>query len=173
MVPSSQRFVWAFTAFTRTGCVKLLVMRILGTLALLVALSACGGTSKGSSTAAPSPEPDPLAEARESCAAIAREMMIAISRKDALPSSDVIYEDRGSLIIDTPGGGGNTLAGVAFSAAECVLDALDAPGSVASRMGSSTALSGPGEATWDGYTASWSFNGSSPARFQASFDRLP
>lgn len=70
----------------------------------------------------------------------------------------VLDKDGRALVLQTPDPGGELLAGVTFEAAECVLKELDAPVTVASGMGQTTALAGVQEATWDDVEASWTYS---------------
>lgn len=70
----------------------------------------------------------------------------------------VLDKDGRALVLQTPDPGGELLAGATFEAAECVLKELDAPVTVASGMGQTTALAGVQEATWDDVEASWTYS---------------
>ena len=82
----------------------------------------------------------------------------------------VRYES-GSVLIDFSNYDTTAYQQKAFTATQCVLEELDAPGSVWQRMGRATALSGPDEQTWGDYKASWSYSGTDDGGFSASFDK--
>ena len=75
----------------------------------------------------------------------------------ATSSYGITLEDDGrTLDIDTMGE--EELVGATYAEFECVLSALDVPGSVRSKMGYTRALDGMQTATWDGYSASWNYH---------------
>lgn len=129
-------------------------MRYLSALLLAATLTACGSDDPAPESS--SPEPDPLVEARDVCREQVDELMQRVAKDDAPDPANVLSIDNGSLLVSTPEPVGERTAQFAFFAAGCVLGSLDAPGSVEQRMGSTTAMSGPG-------------NGES---FEASFDRV-
>lgn len=53
---------------------------------------------------------------------------------------------------------GKETYGAAYDEVVCVLDGLDMPESVKSRMTSTRSLDGMQEATWPGYAATWNYH---------------
>jgi hypothetical protein len=78
--------------------------------------------------------------------------------------------ERGSVLVTTPQPEGDKMSALAFVAARCILDQTDAPPSIEQAMSSSTALSGRQSDTYAEIKVGWSFNGSRPSSFEASFD---
>lgn len=64
-------------------------------------------------------------------------------------------DDGHTLILDSEG---EDSAGADITDVYIVLAALDAPESVVAQMGSTRALDGTREATWDGMTATWTYH---------------
>jgi hypothetical protein len=64
-------------------------------------------------------------------------------------------DDGHTLILDSEG---EDSAGAAIADVYIVLAALDAPESVIAQMGSTRALDGTRDATWNGMTATWTYH---------------
>lgn len=90
---------------------------------------------------------------------------------DSSSSEAISNAVQGCALVDTVGvtvmdGGnsvtletaGNDTKGAPYADVVCVLDALEIPESVKSRMASTRSLDGMQDATWPGYAASWNYH---------------
>lgn len=66
-----------------------------------------------------------------------------------------VMDGGNSVTLETAG---NDTKGAPYSDVVCVLDALEMPESVKSRMASTRSLDGMQDATWSGYAASWNYH---------------
>lgn len=66
-----------------------------------------------------------------------------------------VMDGGNSVTLETAG---NDTKGAPYSDVVCVLDALEIPESVKSRMASTRSLDGMQDATWSGYAASWNYH---------------
>lgn len=134
-------------------------MRIIGGAVLLIALSACGsGSSSPSGSPSSAPPADPLKVAADTC------------RPWGQTGDEIVRYESGSVLIDFSNYDTTGYQRKAFRATQCMLDELNAPGSVWQQMGRATALSGTEEQSWDGFTATWSYSGADDGGFSATFD---
>jgi hypothetical protein len=69
----------------------------------------------------------------------------------------VVLEDDGTtLLIDHKGE--DDLRGMSIEKVDCLLDALEIPGSVRQKMGQTRAMDGMQSAEWDQVTATWTYH---------------
>ncbi|RAX48244.1 hypothetical protein DQ353_16290 [Arthrobacter sp. AQ5-05] len=66
-----------------------------------------------------------------------------------------VMDEGNSVTLETAG---NDTKGAPYSDVVCVLDALEMPESVKSRMASTRSLDGMQDAAWSGYGASWNYH---------------
>jgi hypothetical protein len=66
-----------------------------------------------------------------------------------------VMDGGNSVMLETAG---NDTKGAPYSDVVCVLDALEIPESVKSRMASTRSLDGMQDAAWPGYAASWNYH---------------
>lgn len=93
-----------------------------------------------------------------SCAAPGPLPLQAAVDECELNGSDlVVFEDDGAtLLIDHKGE--EDFRGLTIEKVDCLLDALDIPGSVRQKMGQTRALDGMQTAEWDAITATWTYH---------------
>jgi len=114
------------------------ITMLVSVLAVLLVLTACGGTTP--TAVADTPELTPLEQSREEC---------------RLPSSTV-GDDGATLILDHKGE--DETSGLSIEQIACVLLELNMPDAVVARLDSTRAMDGVQSGSWDGYTATWSYH---------------
>ncbi|MEO5663512.1 MAG: hypothetical protein ABIR39_09515 [Nocardioides sp.] len=137
------------------------------TAALLPLLAACGGDTDEKPAA---PETPVLEQAYEPCRQQAEDTLAEI-KTDTVADDIIRLEDDGTtVIVSTPEPGGDIASGLALDTARCVLDETGAPATISEKMGTASAMSGPGEDSYDGISAEWSYAaGVGNAGFNAYF----
>jgi len=116
----------------------------LAAIALTITGCGTGGFNAGTPTTSTTPSPTTLTE---------RDQLYAAH----YDCSTGEQPDDDTLTIDTAGKDYNS-GDDALSGLGCVLDALDTPAYVIARMEATRALDGTQTATWDGYTATWTYH---------------
>jgi hypothetical protein len=131
-------------------------MRTLGALALVLTLAGCGGDSKaGEPETAP-----PIEAAGAKCQESIGRVLRAASMDDSASPSDFLQVgDKGhSATISNAPDGGSISAIYTVQAIECMLKELDAPDSLDSQLGQTTAMMGRQEESWGTFTLEWSYH---------------
>lgn len=134
---------------------------------LLPLLAACGGDADEEPAA---PKTSVLEQAYEPCRQQAEDTLAEI-QTDTVAEDVIRLEDDGTtVIVSTPEPGGEIASSLALDTARCVLDETDAPATISEKMGTASAVSGPGEDSYDGISAEWSYAaGVGNAGFNAYF----
>ena len=115
----------------------ILALVVVGAIGAVVIIGATAGSETSGAPAAPAETQ--LKQAHDSCSAG------VLGDVDHTMTLDMGGEDSDSGILS-------------FDQVACVLEQLDIPASVASRMDATRALDGMQDAEWDGFTASWTYH---------------
>lgn len=116
--------------------VGLAVVAILATVGALVWVLASGELGGGT----------PIEDAAESC------------ESDVPGTSAVVGDEGESLTIAVSGNALTSSSGDGLDQTRCLLDELEAPDSMRSKIDSTTAAQGRQEDSWDDYEASWTYH---------------
>lgn len=145
-------------------------MRILSTLLLMLALTACGSgddsagdESPNTSTTDAAPAVD-FATVQEACAGEVFEDLMARGHPELGAKAVMrVGDDGASLDVSPSYDGDDVLAPIALSfasvvAAKCVLRETEAPDAVVAQVNQVSAIDGRQEAEWDGVSLSYSYH---------------
>lgn len=140
---------------------------VLTTALLSSLLAACGG---GTDDKPAAPETPVLEQAYEPCRQQVEDTLAGM-KTDTVAGDIIRLEDDGTtVIVSTPEPGGDIASSLALDTARCVLDQTGAPATISEKMGTASALSGPGKDSYEGISAEWSYAaGAGNAGFNAYF----